>query len=250
MVVILLPKLAERHVGCVDRSVRAAGDVGRFYWRPLCGCVAVRLLMYVSFPFLFSCSSSFFSNSLCHRTHPAMALCNTCKSIPFRAIDRLHNSDLKTKRAARLENVLWLDHWGEEPGDDYDNMTDSERSYSPFRPFVKHKSVQKIYDDAQKCLLCRIICLEPDITPGEEAQYDIAHLRHGFFNSSSMTGDSSGNEIIWIEFSMNDISIYHGNPAKPYIAYDMRGWRWRLTLWVRTVTGEFCEAHDGEKVLK
>jgi hypothetical protein len=178
-----------------------------------------------------------------------MALCDTCKSIPFRAIDRLHNSDLETKRTARLENVFWLDLWGEEPGDGYDNMTDSERSYSRLQPFVKHKTVQQIYDDAQMCLLCRIICLEPGMTPGEEVSYDAAHLRHGFFNSSRMTGDLSGNDIVWIKVGNSEIDICHGDHTKPHSALSVRGWGWSLRLWVRTVTGEVYEAHDSKKVL-
>jgi hypothetical protein len=38
-----------------------------------------------------------------------MSLCSTCTSIPFRALDRLYHSDAKTKLAAVLENVVWLD---------------------------------------------------------------------------------------------------------------------------------------------
>jgi hypothetical protein len=168
-----------------------------------------------------------------------MALCSTCKSIPFRAIDRVFESDKKTMLAAGLENVLWVNP----------SHTQVENKYGPLRAWVKLKTIQKVYEEAPNCVLCRTICLAPITTPGEEVAYDIAHRREGLFTSSSIRGDLRGNEIIWMKVVKDCIEIRRGNHTRPESKAPMEPAIFAACFSVRTVTGMQYYLHHDEQVL-
>jgi hypothetical protein len=173
-----------------------------------------------------------------------MPLCSTCSSFPFRALDKLVDSDAKTKLASGLENVVWRDSNNRE----FD--PEEENAEQPcLWPWVKHKSVQEIYVDAPNCVLCRILCLEQSTTPGEEECYNSVHLREDFFKSRSADRHSGENEIIWMMLEKDHIWICHGNHITPDIPdYDDKQ-KWSAYLSVRTITGQYCHFRYGTFVL-
>jgi hypothetical protein len=178
-----------------------------------------------------------------------MPLCSTCESIPFRALDRLVGLDVETKLAAGLENVVWLNFSHGELKDEDENNTEPKRSHLIYRPWVRHKTVQQIYEEAPKCVLCRILCLEPSTTSSEEELYDGANLREGFFNLSSTSGVSSGNEIIWMMFEKDYIKICHGNQTRPDNLYPMDTPKLEAYFSVRNITGSCYHSKDSKQVL-
>jgi hypothetical protein len=162
-----------------------------------------------------------------------MALCSTCNSIPFRSLDRLYRSDAKTKLAAGLENVLWLDT--------------KHRDIQKFRPlgpqsphlltpWVKHRMVQQIHDEALECVLCRMLYLEPNSMPGKKMSYDSADLRESFSSPSSYTDEhTNDNDIIWMKFD-GSIEIFPGNHTRPVEYWEQPKCKARFL--VRNITGK------------
>jgi hypothetical protein len=164
-----------------------------------------------------------------------MALCSTCSSIPFRPLDRLYFSDAKTQLAAGLENVLWLDVNGGEL--DEDNPL-KPGPPPPLMPWVKHRTIQQIYNEPLECVLCRMLYLEPNSKPGKEMSYDSADLREVFFSPSTYEDEhTNDNDIIWMKIRANYIEIFPGNHTKP-VEY-RKSPKWTAYFSVRNVTGKY-----------
>jgi hypothetical protein len=164
-----------------------------------------------------------------------MALCFTCNAIPFRSLDKLYFSDAKTQLAAGLENVLWLDTMGGEFEED--NLLKPGPPH-PLIPWVKHRTIQQIYDEPLKCVLCRMLYLEPSSMPGKEMSYDSAGLREVFFSPSSYTDEhTNDNDVIWMRVGINYIEILPGNHTRP-VEYRKRP-KWTAYFSVRNITGKY-----------
>jgi hypothetical protein len=153
-----------------------------------------------------------------------MPLCSACNSIPFREIERLYPSDTETKLAAGLENVVWLNWSGGEFG--------SPGNKPVFVwPCIRHKTLQQFYDESEKCVLCQLICRERRERFRQEGWYD---------SSTSIIGDSSREEIIWMKISRKWIDVNRGTYAAP-------DGSWIVDISVRTITGKQHYSTDCEK---
>jgi hypothetical protein len=144
-----------------------------------------------------------------------MPLCSACNSIPFRDIDRLIHSDTKTKLAAGVENVVWLNSARQE-------FHSANNKDAFFWPWMKHKTLRKFYDESPKCVLCHLICHELNTTPGQEVSHN---------SSTSAVGDSSGEETIWMAVGKDYIEVRHGTYAEP-------DYLWAVYMSVRSITGK------------
>jgi hypothetical protein len=216
----------------------------RCYWRPHSG----RAVGHVCQLDLQAPGTSLFYGQLSGDS-PTMSLCSTCTSIPFRALDRLFHSDAKTKLAAVLENVVWLDKSNSKFEEKSENCAVANKYHKEsadeeqdaeepeLHPWFKHKRAQQISEDASECVLCRFISFELSAMPEERTPYDGEHLE-GFYGSSSTSGDSSKNEVIWIKIRKNFFEICRENL--------IRSGTLNRTVWLRSIAGKYDHSKDGK----
>jgi hypothetical protein len=149
-----------------------------------------------------------------------MPLCSTCNSLPLRALDRLYNSDDKTKRASRLDHVSWL------TSDEDENDEDANPGgfYFRLRPWRTHKTIRQIHDSAPKCDLCRIFSLQLSTPFSEEKSCGSVHMREdGYLGSTSKPGDDETISMVFGKYHM--------------VMYRVSNPEWQAYFSVRTITG-------------